>query len=209
VLREGARLTDVKVNPGGGDNHTCEHFADAGDDAYPIPTDYTVIVENPRTGGRVSVGYVDPINTPKATLAEKRIYGRTTAGLAINEVWLKSNGDIVINNDVATVTLFINGNIVAENDTATITAFNNGDIRMENDVVAANMYNTGEVDLTNGSGTLNLAPNGTFDINGVTIDASGNMIVPTSLILNGRELNLHQHPITSGSSAPGPTGPNI
>jgi hypothetical protein len=259
VTRGGSSLSDAKVNPGGGDNLICEHFADSGDDSFPMPNDDVALLKTKRTGGYVTVGYLDRKNNEKATLGEKRIYSRDAAGNWIAEVWLKSNGDIVLNNEVATVTLFENGDMRHENDVATITALNTGDMTLENDNATINAFNTGQIEHTNPNGTINLAANGTttifnalatftvditglisgvnpngsitltasglssitnsnggislatngtVTINGVTIDASGNMVVPSSLTLNGKELDGHDHDINSGSSAPGPTGPN-
>lgn len=66
----------------------------------------------------------------------------------------------------------------------------------------------GSIKADNGSGSFELKASGDIDLNGVTIDTSGNMVVPTSLSLAGKELATHDHPIAGGSSAPGPTGPN-
>jgi hypothetical protein len=42
VERNGAKINDVKVDPGGGPNITAEHFAPIGDDAHPLPGDFVV-----------------------------------------------------------------------------------------------------------------------------------------------------------------------
>lgn len=99
VVRNGAKLSDVKLDPGGGPNITGEHFADAGDDSHPLSTDYAATTRIPRDGGQVPVGYADPLNNPKATPGDKRIYGRDpSTGLVVNEVWLKSDGSVFISN---------------------------------------------------------------------------------------------------------------
>ena len=114
--RNGAKLSDVTLDPGGGPNITGEHIADAGDDAYPLTTDYAATMSIPRDGGRVSVGYADPINTPKAEAGEKRIYGRdATTGQAVNEVWLKADGSVLTDNANGSVELKANGEIVSTN----------------------------------------------------------------------------------------------
>lgn len=61
---------------------------------------------------------------------------------------------------------------------------------------------------TNGAGSFNLQTSGDFVVNGVTIAANGDVTIPNSLVLAGKELADHDHNILSGSSAPGPTGVN-
>ena len=55
------------------------------------------------------------------------------------------------------------------------------------------LRNEGTVRISNGSGTLTLMPNGTINLNGVTIDAAGNVIVPDSLVVRGDEVADHTH----------------
>ena len=152
--RNGAKLSDVKIDPGGGPNITGEHFADPGDDSHPLSTDYVAAMPVRRSGSAVPVGYADPINTPEAAAGEKRIYGRDpSTGLAVNQVWLKADGSVIISNAL---------------------------------------------------GAIELKADGSVDINGAIISPLG--AVQTAL---GRDLDTHVHPITSGSSAPGPTGPPV
>ena len=168
AVRNGAKLSDVKLDPGGGPYITGEHFADAGDDSHPLPTDYAAAMSIPRDGGKVPVGYADPINEPKAAAGEKRIYGRNAStGVEVNEVWLKADGAVLIANSAGSFELKADGSIKG----------------------------------LNGSGSFELESGGDFVVNGATITATGD--VQTAL---GRSLDLHVHPITSGSSAPGPTG---
>lgn len=67
---------------------------------------------------------------------------------------------------------------------------------------------TGAILGQNGAGSFELTAAGDFVVNGVTIGADGSVNIPASLTLAGKEIAGHDHPITSGSSAPGPTGPN-
>lgn len=113
--RDGAKLSDVKVNPGGGANITGEHFADAGDDSHPLDTDYGAAMPVRRSGGAVIVGYADPINDPKAAAGEKRIYGRNAAGEAVNEVWLKADSSVIISNALGAIELKADGEILTSN----------------------------------------------------------------------------------------------
>ena len=153
IERNGAKMSDVKVDPGGGANITGEHFSSPGDDSHPLDSDYAAVIPVRRSGGAIVVAYADPLNTPKATAGEKRIYGRNAAGAVVNEVWLKADGSVMISNAL---------------------------------------------------GAIELKADGSVNINGAVISPLGT--IQTAL---GRDLDTHVHPITSGSSAPGPTGPPV
>ena len=169
--RNDAKVSDTTLDPGGGPNITGEHFADPGDDSHPLPGDYVATTGIPRSGGEVPVGYADTINDPKAEAGEKRIYGRDAAtGLAVNEIWLKADGAVLIANA-------------------------NGSFELKAD---------GSIKGSNSAGSFELESGGDFVVNGATITAAGDVL--TAL---GRSLDLHVHPITSGSSSPGPTGPPV
>lgn len=63
-------------------------------------------------------------------------------------------------------------------------------------------------------GSVSIVAPGGVDINGFTVGAAGEAESPVSLtspsaVINGKELAEHDHAINSGSSAPGPTGPNL
>ena len=180
AVRNGAKVSNVKVNPGGELNITSEHFSPIGDDAHPLTSDYAVTNEIPRSGGEVVVGYLDPLNTSKAGPGDKRIYARDADdGSVVVEVWLKNDGTAIVSNDNGSFTLSPSGSVKG----------------------------------LNANGSFELQSGGDFLVNGVTIDTDGNISSPTSIsapsiIVDGKELKDHTHPITSGSSAPGPTGPN-
>lgn len=155
--RKSAKISDVKIDTGGGANITVEHFSTPGDDSHPLKTDYVITLETPQSGGAVAVGYLDPANDQKANEGDKRIYSRDATGVVKAEIWLKNDGSI---------------------------------------------------ECTNGNGSIELRAGGNILLNGVTIAADGTVTIPTSLNLNGKEIAEHTHAITSGSSAPGPTGVN-
>ena len=200
LTRNSAKISDVKVDPGGGPNITVEHFADAGDDAHPLTTDYVTLNEDSGTGRETAVGYLDPINEPKAQPGDKRIYGRDAdTGAVVVEVWLKNDGTAIVSNDNGSVTLRPDGGTIVETPESTFDAAADGSI-------------TGD----NGNGSFELQAGGDFVVNGVTIDTSGNVTSPatitapnlvgsTSVQANGKELAGHDHP---AGSPPGNTGPN-
>ena len=111
VTRNGAEISIVKLNPDGGANITADHFAGAGEDAHPLPTDYLVTADIRGAGREAVVGYVDPLNEGKTAPGEKRIYGRDASGGAVNEVWLKADGSILIENAGASILVKPTGEI--------------------------------------------------------------------------------------------------
>ena len=143
---DGVKLSDVKVDPGGGANITGEHFAGAGDDSHPLDSDYAAVMPIRRGGGAIVVAYADPLNEPKAAAGDKRIYGRDAAGAAVNEVWLKADGSVIMANSDGTVELRANGSIVGSNSS--------GDFELESggDFVAngAKMKTDGDVETSDG-----------------------------------------------------------
>lgn len=112
VVKGSIKLSDVKLDPDGGSNITGEHYADPGDDSFPLSADYVVAMAVRRNGGSVAVGYADPVNDPKAAEGEKRIYGRDpTTGLSVNEVWLKADGSIIMSNSLGAIELKADGSV--------------------------------------------------------------------------------------------------
>lgn len=197
VTRNSAKISDVKIDPGGGPVITAEHYGPAGDDSHPLNTDYALAVDVPRTGGAAVAGYVDPINTPKATPGDKRIYARDSGtGAVVVEVWLKNDGTATVSNANGSITLRPDGGAIITTPGSTFDAKANGSIKGDN-----------------GSGSFELESGGDFVVNGVTIDTAGNISTPASvsapsILANSKELAGHDHAINSGSSAPGPTGAN-
>jgi len=114
--RNAAQVADVKMDPGGGGvNVTAEHFAPPGDDAFPLGTDYVYAGATPQRGRVAAVGYIDPLNAPKARRGEKRIYSRDSAGAVVADHWLKADGSVVTENENGSVTLGADGSILAQN----------------------------------------------------------------------------------------------
>lgn len=92
---DGAPVEDIQIDGGGGANVTARHVAPPGDDSPPLAGDKAFVVEGPQTGSEVAVGYLD--GTAKhAAPGEKRIYARDSGGKVVAHVWLKGNGDVVI-----------------------------------------------------------------------------------------------------------------
>lgn len=179
ATRRGLSASLVKTNAGSNFNLTPQHCSDAGDDSHPLPGDYVVLVPIEGTGKFVTVAYIDPVNEPVAGEGDKRIYARDSEGVALVHLWLKNDDSAVLSNASGSVTLGADGSILG----------------------------------TNANGSFELEAGGNFAVNGVTIDTDGNITSPASvsapsIVADGKELAGHTHNITSGSSAPGPTGVN-
>lgn len=69
-------------------------------------------------------------------------------------------------------------------------------------VCEAHFKKDGSYKIFNSIGFTEMGADGTANTNGVTIDKDGNMNVPNSLILNGREINLHDHNETGSVTGP-------
>jgi hypothetical protein len=193
VMRNNAKISDVKVNPGGNPNLTAEHFADAGDDSQPLPEDYAFISSSNGTGRGAAVGYVDVKNLQKALAGDKRIYSRDETGMQKTELWLKNTGDTTLNNDLSSIEILTNG-----------------DVKITGPIAQFNVLSDGTITGSNGAGMFQLLPNGDFVANGFVIASSGGASGPSSIsapsvVANGKELAGHDHP---AGSPPGNTGPN-
>ncbi len=199
TLRHGAQVSDVKLDPGGGANITSEHFAGAGDDAFPLVTDYPIAVDLQRQGVAAVVGYVDPINEPKSLEGEKRIYARDPAtGLVIVEVWLKNDGEATIFNDTGSSTILPSGEITAQNPNGSIKLRSDGGSIVTTPLSTFDCDADGSVAATNGSGSYELATNGDFLVNGVKIAANGIITMVGGVIL---DTHIHSQGSDGGGDA--------
>ena len=83
--------------------------------------------------------------------------------------------------------------------------------------IVCNIYlkANGSIIGANDNGSFELKTGGDFIINGLTIDNSGNISGTGTISMGGDitsgviSLPGHKHPILSGSSSPGPTGPSV
>ncbi len=178
IVGNSANVSDVKADPGGGPNITMGHFAPAGDDSFPIDTDYVVSVGVPGSGRQAAVGYADPLNTPKALKGDKRIYARKADGSVGVDLWLHADGTGRLENYNGSVTLAPDGTLTLLNSNGSYT-------------VGADGSQTG----ANGAGSFGLLANGDFVANGAVISAAG-AVTDAS----GKTLGTHAHPQDSDSN---------
>ena len=176
IEKNGAKISEVKADLGANLIKTTEHYSSAGDDSFPMVGDYIALNTDSGTGRESAIGYLDPLNEPKALSGDKRIYARDEDGVLIVEVWLKNTGEAKILNESGSVTLRADGSIKGENS----------------------------------NGSFELVVGGDFVVNNVTIDTAGNVTIPSSLTLDGKEIAGHDHSQDddSGGNTETDTGPN-
>lgn len=113
LKRNDANVTDVKIDIGGGENVTSEHFSSPGDDSNPLITDYAIATSVTKTGSLAIVGYLDPINEAKTLPGEKRIYSRDEdQGAVKSELWMKQDGSVLISNENGSLFLQPDGKVI-------------------------------------------------------------------------------------------------
>ena len=135
TTRHGAKVSLSKADIGGGAPIFCEHFSSPGDDGFPLPGDYPLLVRINRAGGLMVAGYVDPANQQKAKAGEKRVYARDNAGGEVVELWLKSDGSAILTNDIGSFELQAGGNVIING----VTIDTDGNITTPTNISAANV----------------------------------------------------------------------
>lgn len=181
-LRRGANVTDVKVNPGGGANLVAEHFSTPGDDSHPLPNDYAVLVPVQQTGRVAAVGYIDPANEQAAAAGERRLYSRDSDGNIVATIWIKNDGEVLVENDAASLTMAADGSVTADNGSGAMELQAGGDVIINGVTIAVD----GSIDTPTG-------------------------IITPSAVVNGVEVDQHTHaqPNDSAGNTESPTGPML
>jgi hypothetical protein len=113
--RFGAKVSDVKHDPGGGANQTGEHFQGANEDSVPLPGDYLVTINVQRTGGEVVVGFIDPKQQQTAEPGEHRQYARDASGVGVVQLHLKKDGSAILSNANGSTELKQTGEVNTQN----------------------------------------------------------------------------------------------
>lgn len=174
--RNGAKMSEAKVDASAGQTIQAEHFGTAGTESHPLPEDYALLVEVARKGGHAVAGYLDPRTDQKCEPGETRIYARDAAGATVVEVYLQNDGTATISNDAATFTVRPSGEIKADNGAGNFALLDNGDVLINN---------------------VRIKPNGDTSI--------PTKVETPSAIVNGKEIKDHRHSgVITGGSNTGP-----
>lgn len=104
VVRSGVHISIVKCKPGVRPK-SVQMYSAPGDDAAPLKFDYCALLPLPGSGQFLCIGFTDVKNAGKTAAGEKRIYARNSSGNAVNEMWLKGDGSILISNGSVTFTI--------------------------------------------------------------------------------------------------------
>ena len=191
VIRNNAKLSDVKVDVGGGDILTASHAQGSGIDSVPLPDDYAVTLRIPRSGGVVTVGFVETDAQQKSGAGEFRIYARNASRAEVVEFCLKADGTALTSNSNGQFELRPDGSQRGQNS--------NGNYELQ-----AN----GTVDINGAT----IDTDGNINAKSLTADTvTADDIIGDSVKASGKELAGHGH-IGSPTAATGPisnTGPNI
>jgi len=170
-----AQVSEAKADPGGGAIVTAEHFSAPGDDSHPLPGDYVTLNSDSGTGRETAVGYVDPINAPKALPGDKRIYARDEDGAVVVEIWLKNTGEATVLNANGSIVLRPDGGSIMTTPASTFNAAADGAITATNSEGSFTLAADGAITAANLKGSYSLAAAGDFSVNGVIIGVNGNI----------------------------------
>lgn len=171
----------AKVEIYKGDNATARIFNPPGVDARPLDGDACYSVDSQDSeGGKDVLGF---INDPGSEKGEVKVFSRSGPGTLIAELYLDKTGKI---------------SMIAPSN-----------VEVDTDVIAAlvSLVNHHHIDSW-GKPTSKPIPTGTPDPAipaTVTIDSDIDTATNSKKI-DGKQFLSHTHPITSGSSSPGPTG---
>ena len=161
--------TDVKIDSGGGANATAKHFGAPGDDAFPLQSDFVATIPVQGSGRLAAVGYADPINTPVALEGDRRIYSRDpTDGTTSAQVWIKSDGTIVVDNGSGSLSIEPAGTVTING----VTIDTDGNISTPGDIGSEGTI-TGDIDVI--AGTIS----GKTHVHGGVTAGTASTAVPT------------------------------
>lgn len=85
-----AKVSEAKGDLGGNDVFTAVNYQPAGFDAFPLTTDYMLVVPGPEAGTFLVAGYLDPVNAGTAREGEVSLYLRDADGAVQGELCLAS-----------------------------------------------------------------------------------------------------------------------
>ena len=192
-----APIVNIPVYFLGGNNFHIEHQIDEGDEGLIIISQRCI--DGWKEQGGVAAQTVlrkldmqDALFLPGFRSKPNAISGFSNNGVRIRNkagthyIWLKNTGDILSENE--------NGSNLLSAD---------GGSKLTTPLSVFEAAADGSIEGINGSGSFELQSGGTIDLNGVTIDPSGNIITPTtmtaatliapSVLANGKDVADHAH----------------
>jgi len=107
-VENGATVTYVKVDTGGGDPEEVQHLEAPGEDSPPVIGDFAGVDEVGDSGTKQTNGYFDPKGEAKSANGEKRYVSRTEQGEKIAELWM-AHGAVTLKVFDPNVPVFVEG----------------------------------------------------------------------------------------------------
>ena len=111
VERDGSKVIASTSDIGGGDIVDADVYLPAGDDSQPLVGDSVALVEVVETGVFAAVGFVDPKMVSKSGPGDVRRISRSAPGTEKAQIHLKSSGEVVLANGLASITISPTGAI--------------------------------------------------------------------------------------------------
>ena len=87
-----ANVTEVKVDLGGDDLLTAQHYQPSGVDSHPLPDDYILLTPGPEAGTYLIAGFIDGKNAGVSRPGDLRLYVRNSNGTVQGELHLTNDG---------------------------------------------------------------------------------------------------------------------
>lgn len=128
----GENVTDITLDPDGGNNVTAQLYSPPGEDALPLDGDFAVYEEGDSPELDAVVGFHDPKLAPFAEKGEKVIFSRSGPGVVAASVHLKKDGSVALKNSGVTITAKSDGTVSIDASSVTIT----GDLKVNGEVTA-------------------------------------------------------------------------
>jgi hypothetical protein len=122
VQSEGAEVTDLKVDMGGGDIVSVQLICPPGVDALPLAGEYVDFERSSGSGVGVANGTYDPKLEPKAEPGEIGFVARDALGSVVTQVYLRKDGTArIVGNVSIEGDLTVTGEVTAKSGPQQVT----------------------------------------------------------------------------------------
>ena len=209
----------IKARSNASDVNESEHLQPLGDDSKPLPQDDGWSDRTNENGGDIYLGAFDYENKVTEP-GEKRIYGRDADGNAVNQVYLKKDGAIVISNDSYSKTINPDGSFTETNGVYELLVDADGSFIELNEFYSKRVNDDGSFIEINGGYTKEVGEDGSFtesnDTYSKSVSDDGSFTETngayTKTVATSGEVNINGFVIGPDGSASSPvsvTAPNI